>query len=156
MLWNAKIKQTITLLHSQTRVELKWEIHSVKQHEYKTDFDLNEWKGFTNNTKHVFVWKKSWLHVQKHKGSNATVCLDKLACFMLEQMRTLNNNSPFQLLQQTLNFQTFFYSFLTFENISKKFLKHFLAALLSDMESQHYSDFDFCWLIKAWHFLFVR
>ena len=42
--------------------------------------------------------------MQKHKGSNATVCLDKLACFMLEQMHTLNKNSPFQLLKRTLNF----------------------------------------------------
>ena len=31
------------------------EIRSVKQCEYKTDFDLNEWKGFTNNTIQVFV-----------------------------------------------------------------------------------------------------
>ena len=42
--------------------------------------------------------------MQKHKGSNATVCLDKLACFMLEQMHMLNKNSPFQLLKHTLNF----------------------------------------------------
>ena len=32
-----------------------WEIRSVKQSEYKTDSDLNKWKGFTNNTKQVFV-----------------------------------------------------------------------------------------------------
>ena len=59
-----------------------WEIHSVEQYEYKTDFNLNGGKGFSNGTKQVFVQNKSCLQVQTHKGSNATVCL---ACFMLEQ-----------------------------------------------------------------------
>ena len=36
-----------------------WQFHSVKQYEYKTDFNLNEWKGFTNSTKQVFVQNKS-------------------------------------------------------------------------------------------------
>ena len=49
-----------------------WEIHSVEQYEYKTDFNLNERTGFTNCTKHVFVQNKSLLQVQKHKGVNAT------------------------------------------------------------------------------------
>ena len=34
-----------------------WEIPFVKQYEYKTDFNLKEWKGFTNGTKQVFVQK---------------------------------------------------------------------------------------------------
>ena len=45
-----------------------WQFRSVKQYEYKTDFNLNEWKGFTNSTKQVFVQNNSWLHMQKHKG----------------------------------------------------------------------------------------
>ena len=36
-----------------------WQFRSVKQYEYKTDFNLNEWKGFTNSTKQVFVQNKS-------------------------------------------------------------------------------------------------
>ena len=69
--------------------EQTWEICVVEQYEYKTDFNLNKGKGFTNSTKQVFVQNKSWLQVQKQKGSNATVCLDKLACFMLEQTRKI-------------------------------------------------------------------
>ena len=69
--------------------EQTWEICVVKQYEYKTDFNLNKGKGFTNSSKQVFVQNKSWLQVQKQKGSNATVCLDKLACFMLEQTRKI-------------------------------------------------------------------
>ena len=36
-------------------------------------------------------------------------------------------------------------------------VKRFLAALLSDMKCllQHYSDINFSWVIKAWHFLFL-
>ena len=36
-----------------------WQFRSVKQYEYKTDFNLNEWKDFTNSTKQVFVQNKS-------------------------------------------------------------------------------------------------
>ena len=99
MLWTAKLNNVtvgIFILITGNRCASSltnqsgaqtWEIHSVKLYtvyEYKTDFNLNGGKGFTNGTKQVFVQNKSWLQVQKHKGSNATVCLDKLACFMLE------------------------------------------------------------------------
>ena len=107
MLWTAKIMSrseslfwlayfTATIpLHTKTNRRASsladqggahtWEICSVEQYQYKTDFNLNGGKGFTNGTKQVFVQNKFWWKVQKHKGSNATVCLDKLACFMLEQ-----------------------------------------------------------------------
>ena len=78
-----KQRQTVALLHSNQGGAQTWEIRSVEQYEYKTDFNLNERKRFTNGTKQVLVQNKSWLQVQKHKGANATVCLDKFARFML-------------------------------------------------------------------------
>ena len=37
--------------------EQTWEICSVEQYEYKTDFNLNKGKGFANSTKQVFCAK---------------------------------------------------------------------------------------------------
>ena len=79
------------------------------------------------------------------KGSKAMVCLNKRACFSLEQTRkriillcvysclkracllfTVKKNSPFQLLQHALNFQTFLLFLLILKHIQKVF-KTFLG-----------------------------
>ena len=158
-------RQTVVLLHTQINQggEQTWEICVVEQYEYKTDFNLNEGKGFTNSTKQVFLQNKSWLQVQKHKGSNATVCLDKLACFMLEQTHKIivvygEQEFSFSTFAAHFKFPNLFLLFLLNLKRFQKVFKTSLGCLLSDMKCllQHYSKFDFSWPIKAWHFPFLR
>ena len=56
---------------------------------------------------------------------------------------TVNKNSPFQLLQHILTFQTFSYSVLILKCF-QKVLKSFLPALLFDMKCllHHYNNFS--------------
>ena len=111
-----------------------WEICSVEQYQYKTDLNLNGGKGFTNGTKQVFVQNKFWWKVQKHKGSNATVCLDKLACFMLEQMcKTIllviygEQEFSFSTIAAHFKFPILFLLFLLILKHFQKVFKCFLA-----------------------------
>ena len=83
------------------------------------------------------------------------VCQDKLACFTLEKhVKELVVHGEWEF-----SFSTFATRF-KFPKLFLLFLltvKSFLAALLSDMKCllQHYSDINFSWVIKAWHFLFL-
>ena len=120
-----------------------WEIHSVKLYtvyEYKTDFHLNGGKGFKNGTKQVFVQNKSWLQVPKHKGSNATVCLDKLACFMLEQMRKIiilvlygEQEFSFSFFAACFKFPNLFLLLLLILKCFPKVFKAFLGCLIRNV-----------------------
>ena len=121
-------------------------------------------KSFSNDTKQVFVQNKSCLQVQKHKGSNAMVCLDKLACFTLEQKHKIiscllwTRILLFNFCSMLKIPNLFLVLFLLILKRFQKVFKTFLGCLLSDMKCllQHYSALDFSWPIKAWHFLFLR
>lgn len=110
-----------------TAFSLNLQVFFVKVYFFQAVNNEYNWKHVTsivNNVmyyssqrkQHAFVQNKSCLHVQKHKGGNATVCIDKRASFTFEQMCKRiskvqfmgNKNSSFQVLQHALNCQTFF------------------------------------------------
>ena len=125
LLWNLRIK------HSMHRKQPGWSTNMGNLfcwlYEYKTDFNLNECKGFTNDTKKLFMQNKSLLHMQKHKGSNSTVWLHKETCFMLEQIILLHIINCSRWTRILLfNFFNFFLLILTtLSTHFKMFLKRF-------------------------------
>ena len=104
-----------------------------------------------------------YMTVQKHKGNNAMVCLDKLACFTLEQ---IHKRLLIIYSEQEFSFTTFAAHFkfpnllLLFLLILKRFQKAFKTFLgcfmvWYEMFTTTLQYFNFSWPIKAWHFLFL-
>ena len=162
MLWTAKIKQTITLLHSQTRAEHKHG-KSVLSSNVNTKLTLI-WMSekASQTTLNTFLCKRNLDHMcqnikavtQQFVSTNLHVsCLNKC---IKELVVHVEQEFSFSTFAAHFKCPNLFLLFLNILKGLKKFFKHFVAALLSAMESQHYSDFDFSWPIKTWHFLFLQ
>ena len=141
------------LLHSQTRAEHKHG-KSVLSNNMKTKQTLTWTREKASQTalNNFLVQNTSWLQVQKHKGSNATVCLDKLVYFMLEQTRKIITCSSlrwtifsFSTFEAHFKFPNLFLLFLLIIKHFQKVSNTFLGCILSKMKCllQHYSNFDF-------------
>ena len=137
-----------------------WEIPFVKQYEYKTDFNLKEWKGFTNGTKQVFVQKYT-LSLDYTLCRNIKVVTQQFVQTNLHVSCLNKKNKLVIHSEQEFSFSTFaawfkfpnlillfLLIFKRFQNVFQMFRCWFL---LSDMKCllQRYSDFDFSWPIEA-------